>query len=65
MSNLDAIKEYDLDNMALLLAQITSCATCSNYIPDRERWREYLLGNSMFLPFSEYEHDINKDTVSK
>ena len=53
MSNLDIVKEYDLDNMALLFAQITSCAKYSTYIPDRERWREYLLGNSMFLPFSE------------
>ena len=53
MNNLDVIKDYDLEKMILLLAQITSCAKYSNYVPDRERWREYLLGNSMFLPFSE------------
>lgn len=53
MNNLDVIKNYDLENMALLLAQVTSCATYSNYIPDKERWKEYLLGSSMFLPFSE------------
>ena len=51
MNNLYVIKNYNLNDMALFLAQITSCAKYCEHIPNREEWKKYLLGNSMFLPF--------------
>ena len=51
MSNYDAIKEMNVDIMASFLAQISFCGKRSVHTPNKDEWKEYLQGNSMFLPF--------------
>ena len=51
MSNYDAIKEMNVDIMASFLAQISFCGKTSMHTPNKDEWKEYLLGNAMFLPF--------------
>ena len=53
MKNYVAIKGMDIEELAGLLTQITSCAKTSTHTPSKEEWKDYLLSNDMFLPFGE------------
>ena len=60
MSNYDVIKEMNVDIMASLLAQISFCGKTSMHTPNKDEWKEYLQGNSMFLPFDSTKKESDK-----
>lgn len=55
MTNYEAIKKsLDLEDIACFCRQITllACKKQINELPTQEDWEEYLLSNSIFLPFN-------------
>lgn len=52
MNNYEAIKQYDLEEMALLFKQITFgyCNKSIDKLPTTEDWQTYLSSTNMFVP---------------
>lgn len=57
MNNYKIIKEFTLEEMAILFSQISLCYRKQplDKFPTSEDWKTYLSSDSMFLPLKEKE----------